>query len=51
MTHHSFSVTCKATVLKVLNNEKSVKQLGMADVDMVDIIYQKHNHSCLCVTM
>ena len=38
----------KATVLKVLNNGKSVKQLGMADVDMVDVISEAQSFMSMC---
>ena len=43
-----FFGTGKATVLKVLNNGKSVKQLGMADVDMVDIISEAQSFISMC---
>ena len=38
----------KATVLKVLNNGKSMTQLGMADVDMVDIISEVQSFMSMC---
>ena len=46
-TSYFFS-TSKATILKVLNNGKSVKQLGMADVDMVDTISEAQLFMSMC---
>ena len=46
-TSYFFSIG-KAAVLKVLNSGKSMKQLGMADVDMVDIISEAQSFMSMC---